>query len=262
MADPLGILIVDDDAGMADTMGDILEAKGYRVKIASDGPKALACLQAEPFDVVFLDIKMPEMDGVEVLQRMKHMCPGTPAVMMTAYAVPDLIAQAEREGALTVLTKPLPLDRVLKFLDELAPARPVLIVEDDATFRNSLQDIIEAHGYSVVSAVDAPSAVEVARRSRPDVVLLDLKLPVADGYEVLREIRLLDPTTRILLMTGYGQELQALVEKSLQAGALLCLYKPFDPADVLRHVSSLRSQRAAGQLLGPDADADRDHPGS
>lgn len=124
MGEPLKILIVDDDAGMAETLGDILDAKGYEVKIARDGPEALAMFQAEGFDLIFLDFKMPKMNGVEVLQSMKRMCPKTAAIMMTAYAVPDLIAEAERVGVVTILTKPLPLDRVLKFLEETNAATP------------------------------------------------------------------------------------------------------------------------------------------
>lgn len=122
MAKPLKVLIVDDDAGMAETLGDILEAKGYDVKIAPDGPEALEILQQESFDVTFLDFKMPKMNGVEVLQSMKRIRPQTSAIMMTAYAVPNLIAEAEREGVMTILTKPLPLDRVLKFLEEVIPS--------------------------------------------------------------------------------------------------------------------------------------------
>jgi CheY-like chemotaxis protein len=108
------ILIVDDDPGMAETFGDILEAKGYQVQIASDGPQALTYVGKESFDITFLDIKMAGMDGVEVLHRIKQARPGALVVMMTAYALPDLIAQAEREGALAVLSKPLPLDRVIR----------------------------------------------------------------------------------------------------------------------------------------------------
>jgi DNA-binding NtrC family response regulator len=124
MGNRLNILIVDDDAGLAETLGDILDAKGYRVKIASDGPEALEIYKNESFDIIFLDIKMPKMNGVEVLQSMKRMRQGTAAIMMTAYALPNLIADAEREGVLSILTKPLPLDRVLKFLEEVVPAGP------------------------------------------------------------------------------------------------------------------------------------------
>jgi CheY-like chemotaxis protein len=252
MHKPLRILIVDDDPGMAETLGDILETTGYEVEIALDGPQALAYVQGIPFDVIFLDIKMPQMNGVELLQRTRRIRPDTVAVMMTAYALPDLIAEALREGAVAVVNKPLPVERMIRFLEELSVAPPILIVDDDRAFGASLQDVMEAHGYAVAYAVDAPEAVEAARRSHPGVVLLDLKLPVRSGYEVLREIRQLDPKATVLLMTGYGQELKSLVEKSLQEGARRCLYKPVHPWEILQHVASARVHQAAGHLRGPE----------
>jgi len=255
MVDPLRILIVDDDAGMADTLGDILEAKGYRVEIALDGFQALSRLETQPYHVIFLDFKMPQMDGLEVLRRVRRRAPGTLVVMMTAYARPDLMAEAEREGALAVLAKPLPVDRLLQFLGAVVPSKPVLIVEDDAAFASTLQDVLEAHGYATAYAADAPQALEAARRSRPDVVLLDLKLPASNGHEVLRAILRLDPSTVVLLMTGYGQEMRSLIDQSLRDGAKLCLQKPFDPGDVLLHLASVRKERAATQLREAYGDA-------
>jgi CheY-like chemotaxis protein len=170
--------------------------------------------------------------------------------MMTAYAVPDLIAQAEREGAVAVLAKPLPLDRVLRFLTQLAPAKPVLIVEDDPQFRAGLRDILEAHGYVVAAASDAAEAQAALRASPPDVLLLDLKLPVGSGYEVLREARALCPNAAVLLMTGYAQEYHTQVTQGLRDGALLCLEKPFDPSDMLRHIHEAQVQRAAREFSG------------
>jgi CheY-like chemotaxis protein len=256
MAEQMRILIVDDDAGTAETLGDILEASGYQVELAADGPQALACLQARPFDVVFLDIKMPRMNGVEVLRRMKPLC-GVPAVMMTAYALPDLIDQAEREGVLAVLAKPLPVDRVLAFLAALSSARLILIVDDDPAVAETLQDILEARGHAVACATEAATALNVVRQEHPDLVLLDLKLPDENGYEVLQAIRRVDPSTAVLLMTGYGRELSGLVEKSLETGAFDCLHKPIDPAHVLRCVSSARAHRVADRLREPTRDAKR-----
>lgn len=244
------ILIVDDDPGMAETFGDVLEAKGYRVQIASNGPEALAYIHEEPFDVTFLDIKMEGMNGVEVLQRIKHARPGALVVMMTAYALPDLIAQAEREGAVAVLAKPLPLDRVIRFLTELLPQRPVLVVEDDPSFSQTLQDILERYGYTVTQTTDASRVTAMLHEAHPDVVLLDLKLPGQNGCEVLREIRLQDANIPVFLMTGYGRELNALVEQGLRDGARLCLYKPFSPADLLRHLTGVQVERASSQLRG------------
>ncbi len=250
MPDPLRILIVDDDPGMAETLGDVLEAKGYRVDVASGGLQAVARLRAQAYDVIFLDIKMPDINGLEVLRQVKLLGRGTVAVMMTAHALPDVMAEAEQEGALAVLAKPLPVERVIQFLEELGPARPVLIVEDDSAFASSLRDVLEAHGLSVACAADAVAAVEAVQRFRPDVVLLDLKLPVSNGYEVQRELRQLDPNVTILLMTGYGQELKSLVDQSLRDGARVCLHKPFDPKDVLQYIAGVRVQRAACQLQG------------
>ncbi len=249
MRDPLRILIVDDDAGMADTLGDILEAKGHHAEIALNGLQALAHVKAQPYHVILLDIKMPGMDGLEVLRRVKGMAPGTLVVMMTASARPDLMAEAERQGALAILAKPLPMDRLLQSLQAVAPSAPILIVEDDLVFASTLRDVLEAHGYAVACAADATEALEAARRSRPDVVLLDLKLPAGNGYEVLQGILQLDPSTVVLLMTGYGQEMKSLVDQSLRDGARLCLQKPFDAGDVLGHVRSVLVQPAAGRFL-------------
>jgi len=246
----MNILIVDDDPGMAETFGDILEAKGYRVRIASDGPQALSYVGNESFDVTFLDIKMAGMNGVEVLQRIKQARPGALVVMMTAYALPDLIAQAEREGAAAVLAKPLPLDRVIRFLTELLPQRPVLVVEDDPSFGQTLQDILERSGYAVAHTTDALDVSAMLREAHPDVVLLDLKLPGHNGCEVLREIRSRDADIPVFLMTGYGQELRTLVEQGLQDGARLCLHKPFSPADLLQHLTDVRAERATSHLVG------------
>lgn len=261
MPERLRILVVDDDAGMAETLGDILEAKGYEAEIASGGLQALALVQARQHDVIFLDIKMPQMNGVEVLRQVRVISPGTLVVMMTAYALPELMAEAERLGALAILAKPLPLDRVVQFLEELKSAKPVLIVEEDADLANSLEGVLRANGYPAACAKGAMGAMEAMRRFRPDVILLDLKVLFSDGHEVLRAIRQFDSSSVILLMTGEGMELKSLLDQSLQEGARLCLQKPFQPTEVLQHVAGVRVERAIRKLRGSQEDAIGSHIG-
>ena len=251
MADRIRILIVDDDLGTAETLGDILEASGYEVELAADGPSALARFAAKAFDVVFLDIKMPGMDGVEVFRRMKRLGE-VPAVMMTAYALPDLIAEAVHEGVVAVLAKPLPVQKVLEFLAALTPGGPILIVEDEASLAESLQDLLQSHGHAVSWTATGAEALAAIRRQQPEVVLLDVKLPNGNGYEVLQAIRKEYPATVVIMMTGYGQELKAVVDQSLAAGAQECLNKPFDIAQVLRAIARARAQRAGARLREPD----------
>jgi CheY-like chemotaxis protein len=250
---PLRILIVDDDPGMSETITDILELKGFEVAAASSGPEALACVQAQAFDVIFMDIKMPGMNGVEALQRMRQLGVETPVLMMTAYAVPDLIAQAQEEGVLAILSKPLPLDRVLEFLAKIEPKMRVLVVEDDPGFATSLQDVLEAQGCTVAHAMEAEAALTAFQQSRPDIVLLDLKLPGRNGYEVLLEIREKDPKADVLLMTGCAGEFEGLVRQSLNHGARMCLEKPLDSTDLLRQIKRIRLERAAAQFAGAAA---------
>ncbi len=248
MPEHLRILVVDDDSGTTETLGDILEAKGYEVEIASGGLQALTLVQASHHDVIFLDIKMPQMNGVEVLRRVKALRPITTVIMMTAYALPELTAEAERLGALAILAKPLPLDRILQFLEELAPAKPVLIVEENRTLATGLQEFLQTHGYPATCVETVAQAIEVVQRCRPDVILLDLRALLSDGAEVLRAIRKVDSASILLVMAGEGEEPKSVLDQSLREGAHICPKTPSSPAEVLQYVTGVRAERAASRL--------------
>ena len=119
MDDKVSILIVDDDAGMCETLFDIMEDKGYRTVIALDGYEAIQKVKEMDFDVILMDIKMPGMDGVETFKEIKKIHPETAVVMMTAYAVEDLIKEALHEGAYDVLYKPLDIERMIGLIEDV-----------------------------------------------------------------------------------------------------------------------------------------------
>ncbi|MCD6361995.1 MAG: response regulator [Armatimonadetes bacterium] len=116
-------MVVDDDEQMAETLSDILEAKGYKVAVAGSGEQAIDRIAERRFDVILLDIRLPGMNGVETLRAIRRRCPESMVVMMTAYTLPDLIKKAEKEGALATLTKPLDMNKVLAFLREFQRSR-------------------------------------------------------------------------------------------------------------------------------------------
>lgn len=113
------ILIVDDDASLCKTTSLILERGGYAVNTAGSGQEAIERVKERRFDVVLMDIKMPVMDGVEAYKRIKRIRPDTVAIMMTGYAVDNLIKDALEEGAHSTAYKPLDMDRLLKLLDKM-----------------------------------------------------------------------------------------------------------------------------------------------
>ena len=87
MGSPLAILIVDDHPGMCATLQDILENEGYEAHVALTGAEAIAQCQARRFDVILMDVLMPDLCGVEVYRRIKTLAPDTRVIMMSAYSV-------------------------------------------------------------------------------------------------------------------------------------------------------------------------------
>jgi DNA-binding NtrC family response regulator len=118
---------------------------------------------------------------------------------------------------------------------------PVLIVEDKDSLRTMLRHALEGHGHAVLEARDEAEAIEQLRTSRPVVVLTDLKLPVGDGFGVLRAAKELDPDLQVVVMTAYGSIQDAV--SAMKEGALDFLAKPIDPDHLLLMVGRAIAQR-------------------
>ena len=98
------ILIVDDELSMRDFLKILFENEGYEVSVAANAATALDVAVKDPFDVVITDIRMPGMNGLELLAELKQHFPDLPVIMITAYASPDDAVQAMRQGAFDYIT--------------------------------------------------------------------------------------------------------------------------------------------------------------
>ena len=107
------ILVIDDERSIRNTLKDILEFEKYQVEIAEDGFKALELLKTNDFDVILCDIKMPGMDGIEVLQKVEEIKPDTPVVMISGHGNIDTAVESIKKGAFDFIEKPLDLNRLL-----------------------------------------------------------------------------------------------------------------------------------------------------
>jgi CheY-like chemotaxis protein len=114
------VLVVDDESGMRETLVDILAAAGYTVTPAPDGGAALAMAQAQAYDVIVMDIRMPVMTGVEVLSLLEH--PPPQIVLMTAYAMEEQLEQARENHAFAIMQKPFQIPHLLRVVAEAAAA--------------------------------------------------------------------------------------------------------------------------------------------
>lgn len=106
------ILIVDDQPGIRLLLKELFEKEGYGTRIAANGKEALQIMQQERLDCALLDMKMPGMTGIEVLKRLKVVCPKLPVIMMSASEDRQLAEQALRLGAQNYFTKPFDIFKV------------------------------------------------------------------------------------------------------------------------------------------------------
>src|SRR5262249_31167728 len=107
------ILVVDDEAEIRRSVRMILEYEGYDVQEASSGPEALALIERQAPDLVFLDIKMPGVDGLEALDKIKHVNESLPVVIISGHGTVSTAVEATKLGAFDFIEKPLASERVL-----------------------------------------------------------------------------------------------------------------------------------------------------
>lgn len=124
-AHALPVLVIDDEPVMQDVMKDILADCGYDVDVESNGESGLAQLKEKDYALVFADVRMPKMDGMEFLRRAKHLNPDLDIIMMTGYATVDIAVEAMKLGARDFVTKPFNLDHI-KLVAARATERRIL----------------------------------------------------------------------------------------------------------------------------------------
>lgn len=231
------IMVVDDEPELLLTITEILEDAGYEVFGVDDGYKAIELASQEAFALVLMDIRLPGIHGVEAYRRIRSLCPGTPVIMMTGYAVESLVAQALEEGAYTVLYKPLDISVLLKAMEEVLDAPCILVVDDEPDARDSVRLIFEDLGYRVALAGNGNEAVTHAESKHYDVILMDIGMPGIDGFEACRQIVASDPSAKIIIVTAH--EIGHCARQALMAGAFSLLSKPVEPENMVNLVDSL-----------------------
>ena len=242
MEEKTSILIVDDNVSIHQSMSFILEGKGYAVTTAQDGPGAIEKVKETPFSKVFMDIKMPLMNGVEAYRRIKELRPEIAVVMMTAYAVEDLVAEALEEGAFGVIYKPLDMEEVIAIIEQARAAQRgafILVVDDDPDICTTLKNVLLEKGNNVGIAHTGEEAVAMTKNWAYDIIFIDMQLPTINGLETYLAIRAIRPEVVAVMITAYRQEMADLVQEALNNDACACLYKPFEMEDLLRLVDEI-----------------------
>jgi DNA-binding NtrC family response regulator len=149
MAKKISILIVDDEESVRDSLFNWFMEDGYRVECAENAKKALTILESDPFDIILADIKMPGMDGLEMLRRIKVLKADSIVIVMTAFATVDTAVQALKDGAFDYITKPFDPDDLSHLIRNAS--RQISLAEENETLRKkvvSLENVEDLIGES------------------------------------------------------------------------------------------------------------------
>lgn len=235
------ILIVDDEIETFSFIADTLEDQGYSVVSVDSGPKALQLAQNTFFDVIVLDINMPEMNGIETLTHLKRISPLSTVITMSAALQERIVDQAIALGSFAFITKPFKIDTLIGTIESAVNTTTVLVVDDDQTDASLITDRLEQRGFKSIMVNDGPQALDVLTNNRPDFILLDIKMPGMDGFAVLEKIRKQHPDTPIVMMSAYLRKEH--IERSMKMGALTCFQKPLKYESVITAIKTAEESR-------------------
>jgi len=240
------ILIVDDDDATQRGLAMLLKGDGYHVSAAPDAIAAMVTLRRVNPDLVILDLGLPAGDGFTLLEQIKAHKPydPIPAIVLTARDPQTNEQRAISAGAVAFFQKPADHEELLwtirRHIGQQRPAlKKVLIIEDDPDTQKGLATLLKAEGFVANFASDGATALSVAAREEPDVILLDLGLPAGDGFVVLDRLKKHLTLNSVPVIVVSARDPEVNRPKALQAGAEAFFQKPADFDALVKTIRSV-----------------------
>lgn len=238
------VLVVDSDPEIAALIETHLAKHGYDVLKAYSAEDAMRVAVESKPQVITLDVILEGGDGFELLQQLKEQ-PETSDIPVVVLSIVCDEGRSCRFGAANYLEKPIDQDRLLSIIGNLAfsMSSPLaLVVDDDRAVVGLLSETLRRRGFAVVAAYDGAEALAAIEQRRPDIILLDLRMPKVDGYEVLKTVKR-DPVLReipIIVMTAYQIDREQIDLIETAAGFI---DKPLSPEMIADKVDELISSK-------------------
>ena len=236
------ILVIDDERMLCDLLQEMLRRHGHEVFTAYSGHEGIAIHKERRPHFTLLDLHLPDMNGIEVLTRIRESDPKAAVMILTGAASDKLERQAQELGVTDFLIKGLSPEVLMSAVtravqpqaqSETYPPPPaklngdaILVVDDEQPIRELLTKFLTLRGYRVSTAQDGPTALALAERERPQLIVLDIHMPGMNGVEVLRRLRAKNYAGGVMMLTGC--EDRVLLKEALDLEAIDILGKPFD----------------------------------
>ncbi len=249
------ILIVEDDELSRELLKRRLEADHHKITSVSGGTKALSLLKSEVFDFILLDINLPDIDGVTILEQIKNdlNIEKTQVIMVTANNDREMVIKCLDTGAIDYLIKPYSTSLVklriwryfknTKHEHDISHAK-ILLVDDQELNRDVLAHRLSKTGYQITSLGNGQETLDLLEKEEFDLILLDIMMPDISGIEVLTKIRAAGKhnNTPVIMITAI--EDVKTVNECINAGADDYIMKPVNTSLLkFRIQSCLQSRR-------------------
>jgi len=242
------ILLVDDDEIFCDLLQGLLSSHKHQVFAAYNGRDGLNLFRQHHPKIAVLDLRMPEMDGLEVLRQIHAIDPQASVMMLTAWGTDELEQQARQYGALDFLSKQLTYDAIVAVVENVAkePGKlfesgSVLLVVDEDETRQRLQPFLHDHGVAIRAARDSNEALAMISAALPQLIVLDMDLVKVDdpwqgvqkmtAPEFLQALRQIHYPGRLILMSNVVDH--AVEAQAAKLQAVDHLQKPVTPDRLL-----------------------------
>lgn len=239
------VLLVDDEEDFLTASSQALQRRGLEVDVAPNGVTALEMADEQQYDVIVLDVKMPDIDGIEVFRIIRRKYPNLPVILLTGHSSIDDAFQTSKDGIADYLSKPIDMDDMAARIREVVvqfeqresedhePPPPdssvpvrVILIDDEVRFLDSMKRVLERRNLDVDTAESGEQGLTLLKEKLVDVVVLDIKMPGLGGLEVLRRIKTYYPSVQVIMLTGHPSYVTAM--EAIKQGAHEYLEKPPD----------------------------------
>ncbi len=253
------ILVVDDEAHIRLVVSKNLTKLGgdYEIETAGSGEEALRKIEKQNFDLVITDLRMPGIDGLALMNRIRLANPRTRLILITAYGSEQVEARARSMNVYQYITKPFVLGDLLDTVREslsgtTAPeekdklelkGKNILIVEDSPTQAERLRSLLEQEDLNVTCAPDGKQGLDMARRLRPDIIVLDFHMPKMNGLEVCEKLKGAPDTADIPIIMFTSHDVPQTIVLSLKLGVV-----DYIPKDAFADAVLLQTLRQMGMV--------------
>jgi len=255
------LLLVDDEEEFLLATSRALGRRGFEVTVAPNGVTALDKISSESFDVVVLDVKMPDIDGLEVFNQISGRYPEIPVILLTGHPSLADAFRTSKQGIADYLSKPVEIEELAHKIryavdisrnttienggngtsDISAENIRVMIVDDETDLLDSLERVFSRRKIHTLTAQSGQEALEMLKDEPVDVMVLDVKMPGMDGLEVLQRVKEKHPSIQVIMLSGHPSMEAAL--ESVRLGANEYMKKPPDIGELVETITRLYSQR-------------------